>query len=868
LPVKPVADFDEYKEVMMRKLIVICLFAALPAVAAPLRLARDVVPVRESITLKMDPNQDDYRGTVVIDLDVKKAVPSFSLHAEEMKIEKIAIDGVTATSSAGPEQTLVVTPGKPLKTGRATMTIDFSNEYDRRAVGLYKMVRKGDPYLFTQFEATDARKAFPVFDEPSFKIPYQLTATVPSAVAIIFNTPQEKETSADGWKTVTFAQTKPLPSYLLAIAAGALEFTPVPGTSIPTRIVTVKGQSGLTGIAVEQTPKVLAGLEKYFDSKYPFEKLDLIAVPEYWYGAMENPGLITYAENILLVDPKAVTPAQRRQNARITTHELAHMWFGDLVTMAWWDDLWLNESFADWMGDKVADEVYPQYGIAQNEIGNVQNIMNVDASPLTAPIRNKDASPEDAMRSVGLAYNKGKAVISMFERWLGPDQFRAGVIRHLKAHAWGNATAADFWAALGKQTAAPMNTFMDQSGLPLITAEVVAPNQVRLSQHRYLRAGIEAPAQTWIVPVALRYSDGSATRVKTVLLDAPSKTFTLDAPKVAWVFPHADASGYYRWNLPQAQFVTLASKATESLTPGERIAFLGNLGALLDAAVIHGNDYLDVIHRFSTETDPDVLGAVLSALGRVDAALSESDRPLFASYVRRTLSPVLERIGYTPKEGESQPVTILRPRLLIWVVDIGGDPKAVAWAKELAPKVVADPAAVHPSLVTTVLTVAAFNGGTEAEFEEYRKRFEAATVPAERNRYLAVLGAFRDHALREKAFAYTLGDKVRPNEMLSIPFSHLDTEEGRAYTFDWILRNYDAITARVPAQFRAGFPRLAGGCDTGRLAKARDFFFTPEHKVEGMEREMARTEEQVKECVAFRAREAETVRKFLADAAP
>ena len=852
---------------MMRKLIVLSLFIALPAVAAPpLRLGRDVVPVRESIALKMDPRQDNYSGTVVVDLDVRKAVPSFSLHAEEMKIENVSIDGVAATSANGPEQTIVVTPGKPLKAGKATMTIEFSNEYDRRAVGLYKMVRNGEPYLFTQFESVDGRKAFPMWDEPSFKIPYQLTATIPSQYAIVFNTPPEKETAAGEWKTVTFTRTRPLPSYLLALAVGALEFTPVPGTSIPTRIVTVKGQSGLTGVAVEQTPKVLAGLETYFDSKYPFEKLDLIAVPEYWYGAMENPGLITYAENILLIDPKAATPAARRTNARVTTHELAHMWFGDLVTMAWWDDLWLNESFADWMGDKIADQVYPEYGIALSELPNVQGIMNVDASPLTNAIRNRNATPEDAMRSVGVAYNKGKAVISMFERWLGPEQFRAGVIKHLKAHAYGNATADDFWAALGKQTAAPMNTFIDQAGLPLITAELIAPNQVKLSQRRYLRAGISAPAETWIVPVALRYSDGTTTKVKTVLLDAPSKTFTLDAPKVAWIFPHADASGYYRWNLPQAQFVALASHATDALTPGERIAFLGNLGALLDAAVIHGNDYLGVLNHFSSETNPDVLGAVLSALGRVDGALAEADRPLFASYVRRTLSPVLDRIGYTPKDGEPQPLTILRPRLLTWVANIGHDEKAVAWAKDLAPKALADPPAVHPSLIGTVLSIAAYNGGTEAEFEEYRKRFEAATVPAERNRYLGVLGSFRDPKLREKAFAYALSDKIRPNEMLSIPFSHFDTEEGRAYTFDWILRNYDAITARVPAAFRANFPSLAGGCSDARLARAREFFFTPERKVEGMERSMARTEEQVKECVAFRAREAETVRKYLAEA--
>jgi alanyl aminopeptidase len=842
------------------------ILTAIPVLAAPNRLGREVVPTSETITLKLDPRLDTYSGTAVFELDVKKSVPTFSLHAEEMKIGKITIDGVEAKSTAdAATHTIIVMPGAALKTGKAKMTIEFSNEYDRRAVGLYKMVRKDEPYLFTQFEAIDARKAFPCWDEPNFKIPFQYTSIVPSQYASLFNTPVESETENDGWKTTRFARTKPLPTYLLAIAVGSLEFTPVPGTSIPTRIVTVKGQSGLTGVAVEQTPKLLAALEKYFDSRYPFEKLDLIAVPEYWFGAMENPGLITYAENILLMDPKSASPNQRRGNARVTAHELAHMWFGDLVTMAWWDDLWLNESFADWMGDKIADQVYPEYGLALNELQNVQGIMNVDASPLTSPIHNKNTDPEQAMRDVGIAYNKGKAVISMFERWLGPEQFRAGVHKYLKAHAWGNATAADFWSALGKQTAAPMGTFIDQTGLPLITAEVTGANTVKLSQKRYLRHGITGNAQTWIVPVSLRYSDGTATKVKTVVLDAPSKTFTLDAAKVEWVFPHADAVGYYRWQVPAAQFTALASRATESLSANERIAFLGNLSALLDAGVIHGNEFLEILNRFSSETDPQVLGSVITAMGKVGNALEESDRPTFAAYVRRTLSPALERIGYEKKAGEPQTLTILRPQLLTWVANLGEDPKAIAFGKVQAAKYMQDPNSIDPAIAGTVLGINAANGGDEALFEEYRKRFEAAQNPAERGRYLGALGAFgKNKTVRDKALEYSLAGPIRPNEVFTIPFGYFDSEEGRAFIFEWFLKNYDTgIATKVPAGFRAGLPGIAGGCDANRLARTKEFFMNPERKVDGMERQMARTEEAVRECVAFRAREADAIRTYL-----
>ncbi|HYO79061.1 MAG TPA: M1 family metallopeptidase, partial [Thermoanaerobaculia bacterium] len=529
--------------------------------AAQLRLGRDVVPLSQGIALRLDPRLERYAGITTILLDVKKSAPSFSLHAEGMNIESVAIDGVVATFAAGPEQTLVITPAAPLAAGQATLRISFDNDYDRTAVGLYKMTSGDEPYVFTQFQAIDARKAFPCFDEPSFKIPYQLTAVIPAQYDALFNTPVEKESADNEWKTIRFATTRPLPSYLLAMAVGTFEYTDVTGASVPMRIITTRGKGALTGVAAQSTPKLLAALETYFGSRYPFEKLDLIAVPEYWPGAMENPGLITFSEEILLLDPKAATPAQRRTNARITAHELAHMWFGDLVTMAWWDDLWLNESFGDWMGDRITQQVFPELGVEMNELQNVQNIMNVDASPLTNPIRDRNATPGSALSNVGIAYNKGKAVIRMFERWLGPERFQAGIRRHLQRHAWSNATASDFWSSLGTEVATPMETFIDQAGVPLVQVELVPPNRVRLTQSRYLRHGVTAAAQRWIVPVALRYSDGKSLRTQTVLLDAAAKTFTLDAKKVAWVFPHADAAGYYRWRVPPAAFVTLASHA-------------------------------------------------------------------------------------------------------------------------------------------------------------------------------------------------------------------------------------------------------------------------------------------------------------------
>ncbi len=243
--------------------------------------------------------------------------------------------------------------------------------------------------------------------------------------------------AADGWQTVTFKKTRPLPSYLLAIATGPFETVEIPGLGVPGRIVTVQGQSHLASLAIRVTPPILKALESYFESPYPFAKLDFIAVPEFWFGAMENPGAVTYADDLLLLDPAMATVAQRRRQAGVIAHELAHMWFGDLVTMEWWDDLWLSESFADWMGDKVTHQVFPEFAVDVTAAQSTQNILGQDARATTEAIRRPIDSVASVLQGVGLAYAKGNAVLGMFENWLGPEVFRRGVGAYIKANAWG-----------------------------------------------------------------------------------------------------------------------------------------------------------------------------------------------------------------------------------------------------------------------------------------------------------------------------------------------------------------------------------------------------------------------------------------------
>ncbi|HEV7239044.1 MAG TPA: M1 family metallopeptidase [Thermoanaerobaculia bacterium] len=845
-------------------LVLATLFTAANINAATVRLGDDVIPVKQSVDLNVDPKSDQYSGSVTVDLDVKRATSSFLLHAEDLTIDTLTLtkdkSAIEATHAKGKDGTVVITTSKPLTPGKHTLSILFNNKFNRQAVGLYKMTtRDGEPYLFTQFQAIDARRAFPCWDEPRFKIPYQLTVTIPEEYEAISNTPVVSNEKTK----IRFAPTKPLPSYLVALAIGKFESTPIAGMSVPGRVIAVKGQGQLAKTAAEITPPVLAALEKYFDGKHPFEKVDLIAVPEYWAGAMENPGLITFRDTVLLLDPKSATPSQRQNLIRVTAHELAHMWFGDLVTMEWWDDFWLNESFADWMGDKITDQLFPEFEHAIGEMPGIQAVMNADARATTDPIRKLDTSPEESMRNVGVAYNKGKAVLSMFEQWIGPDKFRQGVLAHIKANAWGNANASEFFASLSKHapagTSAALETFIAQPGIPLVTVDVTG-STVRLSQKRFSTSpGIQQ--QTWRVPVTLRYSDGTTTRTKAVLLDAPSKTVQLEGKSIAWIYPHAQAAGYYRWQLSDDAMTALAARASEVLEPRERLALLGNLGSLFRTGVIHGDAYLEHLSRFANDSDPHVVGSVVGALGQIRVTFdSEEQRPRFAAYVRRTLGPALARIGLDPTKDTSPSVTGLRPDLVSWLANFGEDESVLQFVNEQLPKYLKDPSSVHPTLAGLVVSLSAIRGD-EAMYEEFKKRFETASIPAERSRFLGALGQFRDPAIRAKVREYSLTPAVRPTDFFQMAGGG-GTEAEREDLYQWVIANYDAITKKLPPAFAAGMPFIAGGCDPGRVERARKFF--AEHKTEGTERSMARTAEQVNDCAALRAREMDAVMKFLA----
>lgn len=849
------------------------LFLTATVSLADARLGEQVVPVEQSITLKLDADSRDYSGSTVVMLDVAKETASFQFHSLGLSFEKLELEQngklIPAKFDQGEWEIVTVTASAPLQTGEAVLRISFTNVFDTTAVSLYRMETEGQGYCFSQMESDDAREAFPCWDEPTFKIPYQMTISVPEAHVAVTNMPVVRETVSEGWRTYDFKKSPPMPSYLIAIATGPLEVTPIKGLSVPGNIVCTKGQSHLVGQALKTAPPLLSAMEKYFGSSYPYDKLDLIAVPEFWPGGMENPGAITFAEGILLLDPATASVGQKRLLAAVASHEFAHMWFGDLVTMEWWDDLWLNESFASWMGDKIAHEVFPEYGLDVAAVRSASAAMVTDSRPSTRAIRQPVAASDNLLQMADeLAYSKGQAVLGMFEAWLGPETFRQGVIDYIESNSWKNATASDLWASLTaaskKDFASTMATFVDQPGVATVKAELTMDGDLRLEQERFTTYGHPAGAEVWAIPVAFKYADKTGTKSQTVILDDKEMTIPLNSDGPAqWVMPNAGGSGYYRWTVPPQMMATLAENGSELLEVTERVNVIGNASALLDAGGISGADYLHTLNYFADDSDPRVISTMLSGLDKVKNAFVTPELSVeFSTYVRRTLGPALKRFGLQTRPGEDEEVTRFRPQLIQWLGEEGNDPMVLQYADSLARVFMYDPTAIDPAMITTSVTLAV-QRGDRAMFEDCKKRFETAQVPQQRSLFLSALGNFRDPVLVDEALNYSLSGPLRPNEFFNIPFSVVSSPAYEDKVFEWQMSNYDAITAMIPPMFASYLPFMAGGCSRERLAKAQEYFSDPARSVPGTEETLAKVSDQVNDCAGLRDREGAKVAAYL-----
>ncbi len=841
-----------------------------PAVDAdPFRLATNVAPIAQQLTLNIDPDQANYSGTTTITIEVASEAPEIRLHAQDMQITSLTVATsagiLDVTHEFGEHGLLIISARQAFAAGTYELRIEFSNDFNTDGTAINRTELEGRHYIFSQFEATDARQAFPCFDEPSFKFPWQLTMTVPYGITPITNTPEVSVTEEGGQKTVVFDTTPPLPSYLIAVAVGPFETVAIDGMSIPGRVVVPHGKTHLAVAAVETTPALLAYLEDYFGEPYPFKKLDLIATNQAFSGAMEHPGAITYSDFLLLLDDTA-SASQRTTLIKITAHELAHQWFGNLVTMQWWNDLWLNESFADWMGDKTAEAVYPDFSAELPELRTMFRVMDLDLRSTTKPIRHDFKSTANFRDGIFLSYYKGKAVIGMFERAVGPEIFRDGVVRYLRKYSRGNAQAKDLWAEINAgaefDLAGGLAGFINQPGIPLVTVTNAGDGRFKFSQNR-IQAGVGAAKtdEEWVIPLSYKYLSGDGVKTADLVIDGPSEIVALDAA-VVWILPNADQRGYYRWSIPDDMLATLGDDAASHLNVRERMGLLTNLWALLSSDKLDGDDYLAAMRGIASDTDPDVINALLDQLGTVlDTFITPQLRAPFAAFLREILTPTLDRIGTEAIAGEPESESSLRPRVLLWLADYGRDDQARAVVSTLTRQYLAGEIP-QSNMVNVAIRTEARWGGPEL-FEVYRERFEAANSPGERRSFVRAIGSFRDPVAVEQVLDYILNGALGPNDVRTVLGRLLAWPDNNEMLLAWAMQHDTELRDIVSEGAMVNLPGQLMLCSTENLEMIREFYSAPERFVAGIEDELNEEVAEKIECANFRQREIDSVSAYL-----
>lgn len=866
-------------------------------------LPKNVRPTHYMLALTIAPERDAFEGRAEIRINLDKESRYIWLHGNGLEVSEVFATDFKGRRIAG-RYTQVEKSGvarvdlaSALPAGAATLTFSYKASFNTALDGLYKVVEDGRSYAFTQFEATSARLAFPGFDEPAFKVPFDITLTVPQHEVAVSNTPIVEETRVEGGlKRLKFATTRPLPTYLIAFVVGDLdvvEWDAIPASGvrdhpIPLRGITAKGKGDQIRFALSHTADILATEESYFGTPYPYEKLDIIAAPDFAAGAMENAGAIIYREQLMLLDDKA-SLGRKRYSLLVHAHELSHQWFGDLVTPAWWDNLWLNESFATWMENKALAMWRPheqfERETARGGIGAMAMDQLVSARQIEQPITSSH-DIESAFDSI--TYEKGGAVLAMFESYLGEEVFRKGIQLHLKRHAHGVATAQDFLQSLADASGNPdivnaFQSFLRQPGVPLVGIDWSCPERqgatvnVTLTQSRYVPLGSSGqPGKIWQIPVCLAYWAEGARMQDCMLLTKPVQTVALKAKSCpSAIMPNANGAGYYRWTMPADKWKALLA-AYPALNATENLSLEDSLWAAVRSGATPLETYLDAVPKLIISRAFDVAVSPMESLNIIsDTLLTGEVRALAKARFAALYQPKFKELGFNPDTplDARDPLTatmLRRPVVAYLALDVK-DAAVRTGLLELGKAYIGfgDDNELHldkvnPNIASIALAVAVQELGSPYA-DALIARFEKSTNAILRDDILRALVQADDPVVIEKAEAMILSPKIRDNEVLLLLFGLAAQEETRAAAWVWFTKNFDAVLPRVSTAQQRYLPRMGRGfCDAARREEVRSFFEKRAQDLEGGPRELANALEEIDLCIAFKAQHQSAAEAYFA----
>ena len=818
-------------------------------------LPTDVKPISYRLTLTPDIEAFTFDGREQVSIEIVRPTSEVVLNSAELEIHSASIslsDGQAQTAvevALDPDaETATLRFAEELRQGPAELAIEFTGELNDKLRGFYRSsYRNADGnqrwMAATQFESTDARRAFPCWDEPAIKASFDVTLVVPSDLVAISNTePASTADNGDGTTTVRFAETPIMSTYLLAFIVGDLacvEDRTEDGVLM--RVWATRGNEDKGRFALETSIALLDYFHDYFGVPYPLSKLDHIAIPDFAAGAMENWGAITYREVALLVDEENSSAGTREIVAAIVAHEMAHQWFGDLVTMEWWDDLWLNESFASWMGDKAVDYLHPEWEMwTQFLTHDTNSALNLDGLRSSHPIEQAVDNPAEIGQLFdAISYSKGGSILRMLEHYLGEDAFRQGLRIYIKRHEYANARTRDLWNALGEASGQPVSEIMDswtsQTGYPVLDASVSRPGdgiEVTLAQSRFLYDDIldtgDADTTLWKAPVTARTA--SNAQPEQALMESAELSLTLHpAPYGSgdeWVKVNPGQSGFYRVKYTEAELERLKAPVRSLTLPAQdRLGLQSDAYALAKAGHISAAAYLNLAEAYSNETDPSVVWDLSSALNALNNLLSDEPcYPAFQAFGRSVFKPIGDRVGWEARPGEGHRQALLRSTTLGQLGHFDDDETLVE-ARRRFDAYVDNPSDLPADLRVATFAMAA-QRGDRSLYDSMWEMEKSATLQEEKMRFLNALSSFDDPALLQETLDRSLvEDHVRSQDTIRVLVSVASNRRGRDLAWEFMKDNWAELDRRYGE----------GGFAIMRLVSISSLFTTEQKKQEVIE---------------------------------
>jgi aminopeptidase N/puromycin-sensitive aminopeptidase len=856
----------------LRKPLLAAVLVLITALANAQRLPTTAHPERYALALTPDLKAATFAGTETIDLTLDTPSTTITLNAAEIKFISVTSGSQTATVTLDDtkEQATFTFP-QPLPAGKVTLSINYTGILNDKLRGFYLSKTKARNYAVTQFEPTDARRAFPSFDEPAYKATFDIALTVDTGDTVISNTEikSDKQASTPGKHTLTFATTPKMSTYLVAFLVGDFKCTSGKSDGVPIRGCATPDKVELTKFAVESAKYILHYYDTYFGIKYPMPKLDMVALPDFEAGAMENFGCITYRETDLLIDSKHALIPAKKNVAAVVAHEMAHQWFGDMVTMQWWDNLWLNEGFATWMESKPVAAWHPEWNVPQDDAQSLDSTLNYDSGKTTRTIRAKADTPAEINEEFdGIAYGKAGAVLGMVENYLGEETFRQGVHNYLAAHLYANATAEDFWNAQTANSHQPiakiMESFVTQPGVPLLTFSNTSAARTPITQSRFFLSPDSASPrqQSWTVPVCIKSAATPICRVVN-----PTDT-ALPSPADATLpvfFANAGAKGYYRTQYTPTQLTAITAKAETTLTPTERIVLLGDTWALTRSGQNKVGDFLSLVLALKQDPNAAVLDTALSKIHSINNSIAtDEDRTALAALLRRELGPVYAALG-PPQKHESFDRQQLRATLFEALGE-AKDPAVIAQASQITTRVFATGSkpdkSVDPTLADSAVVIAAATGDA-TYYEKTLALSKDQQDPTIQSDSLHLLTRFQQPIFVNRTLDYAVSGEVRNQDSWILLAALLQQRQTQDQAWDYIRNNWPKVKAQFTTNSGVRVVAATGSfCTQKQRDEVTSFFST--HPVEASERTLAKSLDSIDACIQLRATQQPALHQWLA----